>query len=182
MASASKQPSAAVAKMTLELTMILKSHKDNIRSIHYFPDGKRMISGSDDRTTRQWDMQTGKEIERSRDVCEWEVKVVAVSRNGQWVITAGGDHEHGELKANEVETGIVNIFKGHSEEIICVDICADNTLFASGSLDRTTRIWSLDTGKLMAGPLKSADWVGAVRFFRDSKKLAAISIVGKTLP
>ncbi|KAG2343608.1 hypothetical protein BDR05DRAFT_837891, partial [Suillus weaverae] len=61
-------------------------------SIFYFPDGQRIISGSDDeKTTRQWDLQAGKEIEEARDVCEQEVHAVAVSRDGRWVITAGGD-------------------------------------------------------------------------------------------
>jgi WD40 repeat protein len=63
MDSALKQSSIAVAKMTLEPMMILESHEDSVQSMHYFPDGKRMISGSDDKTTRQWDMQSGKEIE-----------------------------------------------------------------------------------------------------------------------
>jgi WD40 repeat protein len=39
----------------------------------------------------------------------------------------------------------------------------------------------LDTGKLVAGPFKSADWVGAIRFSRDSKKLARNSHVGSCL-
>jgi WD40 repeat protein len=148
--------------------------------MHYFPDGKRMISGSFDNTTRQWDMQTGKEIENARDICERNVRAVAVSRDCRWVITAGGE-EHGELKAYEVGTGIVKTFKGHSQQINCIDISADNTLFVSGSDDFTTRIWSLDTGKLVAGPFKSPDCVGAVRFSRDSKKLAVNSWVGKCL-
>ncbi|KAJ8591231.1 WD40 repeat-like protein [Rhizopogon salebrosus TDB-379] len=181
MASTSKQPSVAVSKITLQPMMTLEGHEDPVRSMHYFPDGERLISGSYDFTTRQWDMQTGKEIEKSRDVCEWDVRAVAVSRDGRWVITAGGVDEHGELKACEVETGIVKTFKGHSEKITCIDICADSTLFASGSRDYTTRIWSLDTGKLVAGPFKSPDWVGAVRFSRDSKKLAVNSWVGKCL-
>ncbi|KAJ8582856.1 WD40 repeat-like protein [Rhizopogon salebrosus TDB-379] len=178
---ASKQPSGAVAKMTLEPMMTLESHEDTVRSMHYFPDGKRMISGSYDKTTRQWDMQSGREIEKAREVCGWDVRAVALSRDGRWVITAGGDYTRGELKACEMETGIVKTFQGHSGEVNSIDICNESTLFASGSEDYTTRIWSLDTGKLVAGPFKSADWVGAVRFSRDSKKLAVNSFVGKCL-
>ncbi|KAG2343547.1 WD40 repeat-like protein [Suillus weaverae] len=130
-----------------------------------------MISGSSDKTTRQWDLKAGKEIEEAWGVCEGMVWAVAVSRDGRWVVTGGGDL-NGELKACEVETGIVKTFKGHSDEINCVDISADNTLLASGSWDETARIWNLETGKLVAGPFKSVGWVGAVRFSPDSKKLA----------
>jgi WD40 repeat protein len=137
-----------------------------------------LISGSGDKTTRQWDLKTGKEIVEARGVCEEVVFVVAVSRNGRWVATGG---DSGELKACEVETGIVKTFKGHSNQITCIDISADNTQLASGSRDRTARIWNMDTGKLVAGPFKSEDMVGAVRFSSDSKKLAVKSVTGKRL-
>ncbi|KIK32487.1 hypothetical protein CY34DRAFT_48551, partial [Suillus luteus UH-Slu-Lm8-n1] len=51
----------------------------------------------------------------------------------------------------------------------------DNTLLASGSWDFAARIWNLETGKLVAGPFKGIDFVGAVRFSTDSKKLAVRS-------
>ncbi|KAG2068946.1 WD40 repeat-like protein, partial [Suillus decipiens] len=148
----------------------LKGHGGGIRSISYFPDGQRIISGSLDKTTRQWDLKAGEEIEEARDVCEKQVWAVAVSQDGRWVVTGG---DSGELKACEVETGIVKIFEGHSRDINAVDISAENTLLASGSDDETVRIWSLETGKLVAGPFNSISQVGVVRFSPDLKKLAA---------
>jgi tricorn protease-like protein len=126
-------------------------------------------------------MKAGKEIEEARGVCEHGVIAVAVSRNGRWVATGGGDNDRGELKVCEVETGIVKTFKGHSRTITCVDISADNTRLASGSFDRTARIWNLETGELVAGPFKSDNRVGAIRFSPDSKKLAFRSYWGSRL-
>ncbi|KAJ8585241.1 hypothetical protein M405DRAFT_420701 [Rhizopogon salebrosus TDB-379] len=64
----------------------------------------------------------------------------------------------------------------------CIDISADNTLLTSGSTDGTVRIWNLETGKFMAGPLgTNAGDVSAVRFSQDSKKLAVVSIYGNCL-
>ncbi|KAG2343775.1 hypothetical protein BDR05DRAFT_850446, partial [Suillus weaverae] len=60
----------------------LKGHEKETQSISCFPDSQRMISGSDDKTTRQWDLKAGKEIEEVWGVCEKEVCAVAVSRNG----------------------------------------------------------------------------------------------------
>jgi WD40 repeat protein len=177
----STQPAAPVPKMILPPVMTLEGHDDHIRSICYSPDGKQMVSGGWDKTSRRWDLQAGKEIEDVRDVCEWGAYVVAVSRDGRWIITAGGDEKCGELKACEVETGMVKKFEGHSRVINCIDISEDNTLLASGSVHNTAKIWSLDTGKLVAGPFKNADWVGAIRFSRGSKKLATNSHVGSCL-
>jgi WD40 repeat protein len=173
MASTSTKAAGTISILTPPIT--LKGHERLIRSISYFPDGQRMISGSQDKTTRQWDVKAGKEIEEARGVCEGYVCVVAVSRNGRWVATGGGDGSRGEVKVCEVETGIVKTFKGHSRAIFCIDISADNTRLASGSFDKTARIWNLDTGELVAGPFKSEDYVGAIRFSPDSKKLAVKS-------
>ncbi|KAG2063765.1 WD40 repeat-like protein [Suillus decipiens] len=140
-----------------------------------------MFSGSKDKIARRWDLQSGKEIKEARSICEENIRAVAVSRNGQWSVTSGGDYHRPMLKAWEVETGTVKIFEGHSWRITCVDISADNTLLAGGSDDKTARIWNLKTGKLVAGPFDSADWAGAVRFSPDAKKLAVKSSVGKCL-
>ncbi|KAG1805526.1 uncharacterized protein BJ212DRAFT_857021 [Suillus subaureus] len=56
-----------------------------------------------------------------------------------------------------------------------------STLLAGGSSDRTARIWSLDTGKLVAGPFKCGDDVGALRISQDSRKLAVMSYWGNRL-
>jgi WD40 repeat protein len=153
-------------------------------SISYFPDGKQMISGSSDKTVRLWDLEASKEIEEARVVREQEVREVAVSRDGHWVITAGGDPFRdgpGELEAREVDTGIVKTFDGHSHQITCIDISLDSKQLASGSSDGTARIWSLDTGELVADPFENFDSVGAVRFSQDLKKLAVRSCTGKYL-
>jgi WD40 repeat protein len=134
-----------------------------------------MISGSNDTTARQWDLKEGKEIEEVRNDCEKLVLAVAVSSDSRWVVTAGGDEDHdnsAELKVCGVETGTTKTLQGHSDIIFCIDISADNTLLASGSYDLTTRIWNLETGKLVAGPFECEGVVGSVRFSTDSKKLA----------
>jgi WD40 repeat protein len=185
MASTPSTRHAAAPKMILPTVMTLEGHDSNItssiNSIYYSPDGKQMVSGGWDQTTRRWDLQAGKEIGDVRDVCEWIVHAVAISRDSRWVVTAGGDDKRGELKACEVETGRVKIFQGHSRTINCIDISQDSMLLASGSDDRTARIWSLDTGKLVAGPFECAASVGAIRFSRDSKKLAINSYGSSSL-
>ncbi|OAX34364.1 WD40 repeat-like protein [Rhizopogon vinicolor AM-OR11-026] len=87
------------------------------------------------------DLQAGKEIGKARKVREYGVRAVAVSGGSRWVVTADRDLNHGELKAREVETGIVKTFHGHSGEVSCIDISADGMLLASGSEDYTVQIW-----------------------------------------
>ncbi|KAG1805669.1 uncharacterized protein BJ212DRAFT_849776 [Suillus subaureus] len=180
MTSTSIQSRAVATRMRLRPVMTLKGALP-ITSISYFPDGKQMISGSLDETVRKWDLQEGKEIEAARIIYEEDVNAVAVSRDGGWVITGGGESGRAELKAFKVDTGIVTGFEGHSGPITCVDSSLDSTLLVSGSWDVTALIWNLKTGKLVAGPFRSVDWVGAVRLSTDSKRLAVKSWTGKWL-
>ncbi|KAJ8590842.1 hypothetical protein M405DRAFT_815423, partial [Rhizopogon salebrosus TDB-379] len=93
----------------LPAVMTLEGHgpaRDNLAAhvfISYFPDGKQMFSGSRDGTSLRWDLETGKEIDETRDVCEQNIWAVAVSRDGRWVVTSIGEDESsdppGEIKA-----------------------------------------------------------------------------------
>lgn len=176
MASASTKASVAT-KSILKTAMTLRG---GYTSISYCPADGRLISGSHDKTARQWDLNAGKEIEEVRRVYKKVVCVVAVSSNGQWIVTGGGDDNCAELKAWEVETGIVKTFHGHSKEISCIDISADSKLLASGAGD-TARIWDIDTSKLVAGPFENVDSVGTVRFSKNSKKAAVNLWTGSRL-
>jgi len=151
-------------------------------SMAYVPDGKRIIGVFQDKTIRQWDLQAGKEIEEVRDVYEGNLYLAVVSRDGRWVITSSGDEEHLELKAREVETGIVKTFQD-PRVISCIDISTNGKLLASGSLgfDGTVLIWSMNTGELVAGPFEIHDCVDAIRLSPDSKKLAVESGTRKCL-
>jgi WD40 repeat protein len=138
-----------------------------------------MISASRDKTIRRWDLREGKEIKEAREVYENDIRAVGVSRDGRWVVTAVG----GVLKVHEVETGITRIFHEDLRVWIkCIDISADSTLVAGGSIDGRALVWSLDTGKVVAGPLKCSDgYVCALRLLDDSKSLAVMSNWGKRL-
>ncbi|KAG2132900.1 uncharacterized protein EDB93DRAFT_890657 [Suillus bovinus] len=138
-----------------------------------------MISASDDKTIRRWDLREGKEIEKAREVCEYGLSAVRVSRDGRWVVTAGTK----ELKVSEVETGIVRTFHedtGAKFGPTHIQISADSTLLLAGRLyNGTVRIWRLDTGELLqlAGPFETGDDNSRLRFLQDSRKLAVLSVL-----
>jgi hypothetical protein len=85
------------------------------------------------------------------------------------------------LKVSEVETGIVRTFLDGfpKSSISCIDISTDSKLVAAGMAD-CVRIWSLDTGKLVArlNVHDQDNHPGALQFSKDSKKLAVMTLWG----
>ena len=41
---------------------LIKGHEDVVTSVSFSPDGKTLVSGSDDKTVRVWDRQTGRQL------------------------------------------------------------------------------------------------------------------------
>jgi WD40 repeat protein len=192
MASTLTKPTTRKSILTPSMTLQGRPGS-SYSDITYFLDGHRLFSISGGHTARQWDLKTGKVIEEAREVCE-KIFVVAISRDGRWVVIGGRDeggeehwhdggiHQTAELRVCEVETGIVKNLQGHSHIINCIDISVDSKLVVGGAQNSTMRIWNLDTGKLVAGPFKSQNGsMNAVRFSTDLKKLAAKMLEGNCL-
>lgn len=69
----------------------LRCHTDDVNSVAYSPDGKRIVSGSDDTTVRVWDVETRKEVfELLRGHTGW-VWSVAFSPDGTLIASASMD-------------------------------------------------------------------------------------------
>ncbi len=61
-------------------------HDGLVNSIAFSPDGKWLLSASDDQTARVWDVATGKEI--SRVSHKYRVNLVSISPDGKWAASA----------------------------------------------------------------------------------------------
>jgi len=65
-------------------------HDDKVWSVAFSPDGKYVVSGSDDNTARIWEVSTGKEVARiSHDEGGW-VTSAYFSPDGRFVVSVGG--------------------------------------------------------------------------------------------
>jgi dipeptidyl aminopeptidase/acylaminoacyl peptidase len=70
--------------------VVLRGHTAAVTSLAFHPDGGHLMSGSEDRTVRRWDLGTGRPIDVRRDHTDHVVSV-AYSSDGRWLASSSLD-------------------------------------------------------------------------------------------
>ena len=120
----------------------LVGHRDSVRSVAVLPDGRRALSGSEDRTMRLWDLKTGIQLRRFNAYSG--VSSVAVLPSGTRAL-CGCDN--GGIKLWDLGTGAeVGRFPGHEGGVLSIAVLANGRQALSGGHDNVLCLWDLETG------------------------------------
>jgi len=151
-----------------------KGHQDSILTVAVFPDRRRMVTSSYDKTLLLWDLKDGVLLKKMEGH-SGKVWGLAVSRDGQLI--ASGD-ENGELIAWRGGTGesLTQTIKVHSQWITSLDFSPDGTMLATGSFDKSAELWSTKTWQAQGNPITCTAEVGCVRFSPSGELLAIASM------
>lgn len=121
-------------------------HTDSICDLAISPDGRLLATGSDDRTTRLWDLSTGSAVGRlaaGKAVPGWPL---AFSPSGtRLVVSHFGASVAGVWRVDTA--GLEQRLAGHSDWVQAVAYSPDDALVATGSEDSTARIWDATSGQ-----------------------------------
>jgi WD40 repeat protein len=116
------------------------------------PDGKEVVSGSEDGGVRLWDIDTGKVIARWMGHTK-SVLSVCWSRDGHRVVSGSYDGTAREWDVENGDTILGPIETGH-KQVCTVVYSPDMTIFATGGYDKPNehplKIWDTKTGELVA--------------------------------
>jgi WD40 repeat protein len=117
------------------------SHKGKVRSAAWSPDGKRLVTASEDKTARVWNADgSGDPIVLSGHA--GSVNSAAWSPDGKRIVTASWDRTARIWNADGTSDPI--ILKGHEGEVISAVWSPDGKRIVTASWDRTARIWNAD--------------------------------------
>ena len=135
-----------------------EGHLNAITSVTFSPDGKYVLTGSDDQTARLWEAATGKEVRRFVGHSSF-VKSVRFSPDGRYVLTGSVDHT---ARLWETETGReVRKLIGHLGTIWSVAFSPDGKFGLTTGSDYTTRLWNISDGTELCSlvSFRDGNWV-----------------------
>jgi WD40 repeat protein len=111
--------------------------------VAFSPDGKKVVSGSSDKTVRLWDTVTGAALQTLEGHSS-SVNSVAFSFDGKQVVSGSSDKT---VRLWDAATGAaLQTLEGHSSSVNCVAFSSDGKKVVSESWDKTVRLWDASTG------------------------------------
>jgi len=165
------------------LELDTKGHMALIRSIVFTPDGSELISASDDKTIRVWDVATGRIVRTIRgeigDGDPGKIYALALSRDGRLLAAGGrtGTAGHGQpIRLYDLNEGtLTGLLEGHDDAVLSLDFSPDGERLVSGSTDDTAIIWDVASRKALHRLVGHKGDVNAARFTADASGVVTAS-------
>ncbi|MEO7992175.1 MAG: WD40 repeat domain-containing protein, partial [Chryseolinea sp.] len=157
-------------------------HSAKIHNLLFTPDGKKIISISEDKTIRLWNAENGEMDKKFEsqigDGPEGMLYASAISPNGKLLAVAGykvNSEKDNYIIIIDVEKGVqVSTAIGHTDVILSLSFNGAGTYLASGGADNAVKIWKVDNEPIlkMVTTIPTPSQVSCVSFNSKTQELA----------
>ncbi|KAF8840940.1 WD40 repeat-like protein [Paxillus ammoniavirescens] len=147
----------------------MSGHEKAITRIAFLPGGKQVVSCSDDKTVRIWDVEKGEQEGKSM-VHEGRAEILAVTRDGKRILSGG---EEGRIRVWDVKThDVVEEWTSHTRDISCLALSPNDRLAASGGWDGKIMIREMKQSGKIKHSINADSSVLSLCFSPNGEKLA----------
>lgn len=124
---------------------MLSGHDQDIYSLEFSRDGRILVSGSGDRTTRIWDWQEPKclYVLRINEADQSDPGVTSIAISPDSRLVAAGSLDKIVRVWDAVTGNLLEKLEGHKDSVYSVAFMPDGKALVSGSLDKTLKLWQL---------------------------------------
>ncbi|KAG8722997.1 hypothetical protein FRC09_005181 [Ceratobasidium sp. 395] len=132
----------------------LNNHDDEVLSVSFSPDGAYIISCSPDRTIHVREANNHEVAVQAPPDHVYDAEVTTPIPPNPRPIFGSNDDVSG-IWDETTSPAVWRLPEGHTDPVLSVACSPDGTYLASGSEDKTIRIWDARTGKMARQPLKA---------------------------
>ena len=144
-----------------------------INSVEFSPDGRLLLTASDDKTARVWNARTGDPVGFVMQHAD-RVNSAQFSPNGKWVVTASADNA---ARLWPVQTGrSVGEALRFDKAVRFASFSPDGKWMVTGGSNNTAQILETQTGKLVAHSTSFAGLVVSAVFSPDGTRVVSTSV------
>lgn len=156
------------------------AHVAAINSLMLRPDGKGFVSSSSDKMVRFWEFtvsnasnalastlsaEVSRELQMSHDaLC---VRYNSATQANKLMIAIGLLDSTIQVFYDDSLKFFLSLY-GHKLPVMCCDFSSDGKILASGSADKTVKIWGMDFGDCHRSMIAHQDTVTGLRFQPDT--------------